>query len=178
MTRQGLMMEHGHNNCYLAVGRPVDYIDKVLRDFAWNYVSLPPVVIVISGLLGWGVAGRALQPVNSVAATAQRITHYSLNMQIPTRNAGDELDRLIKAFNHMMQRLNLSFEQIRQFSTDVSHELRTPLTVVRGQLEVAMFTANTVAQYREAMADATEGVDRLSNRGRQLLKLSATESSA
>src|SRR5258708_24122017 len=97
-------------------------------------------------------------------------------MQTPKRNGGDELDRLIEAFNHMMQRLNLSFEQIRQFSTDVSHELRTPLTVVRGQLEVAMFTAITVAQYREAMADALEGVDRLSNIVRALLMLSQAES--
>jgi heavy metal sensor kinase len=176
MIRSGLMIDARNNKYYLAIGRAVDYNDKVIRDFTWNYFSLLPVVIVISGLLGWFLAGRALQPVNSVAATAQRITHSSLNMQIPTRNAGDELDRLIKAFNHMMQRLNLSFEQIRQFSTDVSHELRTPLTVVRGQLEVAMFTAGTIAQYREAMADALEGVDRLSNIVRALLMLSQAES--
>jgi len=147
-----------------------------VQDFTRKYFSFLPVVIVVSGLLGWFLAGRALRPVNSVAATAQRITHSSLNMQIPPRNAGDELDRLIEAFNLMMQRLNLSFEQIRQFSTDVSHELRTPLTVVRGQLEVAMFTASTVTQYREAMADALEGVDRLSNIVRALLMLSQAES--
>src|SRR6266851_4076033 len=176
MIRSGLMVDARNNKYYLAIGRAVDYNDKVIRDFTRNYFSLLPVVIVVSGLLGWFLAGRALQPVNSVAATAQRITHSSLNMQIPTRNAGDELDRLIEAFNHMMHRLNLSFEQIRQFSTDVSHELRTPLTVVRGQLEVAMFTAGTIAQYREAMADALEGVDRLSNIVRALLMLSQAES--
>jgi signal transduction histidine kinase len=76
----------------------------------------------------------------------------------------------------MMTRLNCSFEQIRQFSTDVSHELRTPLTVVRGQLEVALFTAQNVDQYREAMAEALEGVDRLSNIVRALLMLSQAES--
>jgi signal transduction histidine kinase len=76
----------------------------------------------------------------------------------------------------MMTRLNHSFEQIRQFSTDVSHELRTPLTVVRGQLEVALFTAQTVDQYRDAMADALEGVERLSNIVRALLMLSQAES--
>ena len=99
---------------------------------------------------------------NSVAETAQRITHSSLDMRIPTRDAGDELDRLIESFNHMMTRLNLSFEQIRQFSTDVSHELRTPLTVIRGQLEVALFTAQTEEQYRDAMVNALEDVERLS----------------
>ncbi len=129
----------------------------------------------MSGVLGWFLAGKALDPVNSVAEAAQRITHSNLDMQIPVRQAGDELDRLIEAFNHMMTRLNRSFEQIRQFSTDVSHELRTPLTVVRGQLEVALFTAQTVDQYREAMAEALEGVDRLSNIVRALLMLSQAE---
>ena len=41
-----------------------------------------------------------------------------------------------------------------QFSTDVSHELRTPITAIRGQLEVALFTAKTTEQYREAMFNA------------------------
>jgi heavy metal sensor kinase len=111
-----------------------------------------------------------------VAEAAQQITHSSLHLQIPLRRAGDELDRLIEAFNHMMTRLNRSFEQIRQFSTDVSHELRTPLTVARGQLEVALFTAETVEQHREAMAEALEGIDRLSNIVRALLLLSQSES--
>jgi heavy metal sensor kinase len=141
-----------------------------------NYLILVPIVIFLSGLLGWFLAGKALDPVNSVAETAQRITHSNLDMQIPVRQAGDELDRLIDAFNHMMTRLDRSFEQIRQFSTDVSHELRTPLTVVRGQLEVALFTAQNVEQYREAMAEALEGVDRLSNIVRALLMLSQAES--
>jgi heavy metal sensor kinase len=176
LIRSGLFIDETGNKYYLAIGRAVDYNDKVVRDFTRNYFALVPIVIVLTGLLGWFLAGRALDPVNSVAATAQRITHSNLDMHIPVRGVGDELDRLIEAFNHMMARLNFSFEQIRQFSTDVSHELRTPLTVVRGQLEVAMFTAQTVEQYREAMVNALEDVDRLSNIVRALLMLSQAES--
>jgi heavy metal sensor kinase len=176
MIRSGLMVDERGNKYYLAVGRAIDQNNKVIRDFTLNYLILVPIVIFLSGLLGWFLAGKALDPVNSVAETAQRITHSNLDMQIPVRQAGDELDRLIDAFNHMMTRLNCSFEQIRQFSTDVSHELRTPLTVVRGQLEVALFTAQNVEQYREAMGEALEGVDRLSNIVRALLMLSQAES--
>jgi heavy metal sensor kinase len=176
MVRSGLWVDHDGHKYYLAIGRALDYNDKVIRNFTWDYFAWVPLVIVLSGLLGWFLAGRALDPVNSVADAAQRITHSNLDVQIPARNAGDELDRLIEAFNHMMTRLNRSFEQIRQFSTDVSHELRTPLTVVRGQLEVALFTARTVEQYRDAMADALEGVERLSNIVRALLMLSQAES--
>jgi heavy metal sensor kinase len=169
-------VDHDGHKYYLAIGRAVDYNDQVIRNFTWDYFAWVPLVIFLSGVLGWFLAGRALEPVNSVADAAQRITHSNLDVQIPMRNAGDELDRLIEAFNHMMTRLNHSFEQIRQFSTDVSHELRTPLTVVRGQLEVALFTAQTVDQYRDAMADALEGVERLSNIVRALLMLSQAES--
>src|SRR5580658_5943792 len=176
MIRSGLWVDHDGHKYYLAIGRALDYNDQVIKKFTWDYFAWVPLVIVLSGVLGWFLAGRALEPVNSVADAAQHITHSNLDVQIPARNAGDELDRLIEAFNHMMTRLNLSFEQIRQFSTDVSHELRTPLTVVRGQLEVALFTAQTVDQYREAMADALEGVERLSNIVRALLMLSQAES--
>jgi heavy metal sensor kinase len=175
MIRSGLWVDqHGHKY-YLSIGRALDYNNKVINDFTRNYFALVPILIVLSSLLGWFLAGRALSPVNSVAEAAQKITHSSLHMQIPLRRAGDELDRLIEAFNHMMSRLNRSFEQIRQFSTDVSHELRTPLTVARGQLEVALFTAQTVDEHREAMAEALEGIDRLSNIVRALLLLSQSE---
>ncbi len=176
MIRSGLWVDHDGHKYYLAIGRALDYNDTIIRNFTFQYFAWVPLVIVLSGLLGWFLAGRALHPVNSVAEAAQRITHSNLDVQIPMRNAHDELDRLIEAFNHMMTRLNRSFEQIRQFSTDVSHELRTPLTVVRGQLEVALFTAQTIDQYRDAMADALEGVERLSNIVRALLMLSQAES--
>ena len=134
------------------------------------------VVIPLTGLLGWALAGRAIQPVNEVAQAAQKITGSNLSLQIPLRGSGDELDNLIEAFNRMTARLEDSFEQIRRFSTDVSHELRTPLTVIRGQLEVALFTAQTPEQYRDAMVNALEDVERLSSIVRALLLLSQAES--
>jgi heavy metal sensor kinase len=132
-------------------------------------------MIAVSALLGWLIAGRAIQPLNSVAKAAQNITGSNLSSHIPLRGAGDELDHLIDSFNRMTERLNQSFEQIRRFSTDVSHELRTPLTAIRGQLEVALFTAETPEQYREAMLNALEDVEKLSSIVRALLLLSQAE---
>src|SRR5213076_3154748 len=115
------------------------------------YIGLVPVIIFGGCLLGWLFAGRALSPVLSVAQAAQRISGSNLSLRIPSRRAGDELDYLIETFNRMIERLESSFNQIRQFSTDVSHELRTPITAIRGQLEVALFTAKSAEQYREAI---------------------------
>ena len=101
-------------------------------------VAVIPGALILGSLLGWFMAGRALTPVLEVAQAAQRISGSNLSLRIPTRQAGDELDYLILTFNRMIERLEASFRQMRQFSADVSHELRTPITAIRGQLEVAL----------------------------------------
>jgi len=176
MIVSGVVSGERRDKYYVAIGRPIATNETTVQEFTWRYFIILPLAVAISALFGWFLAGRALAPVNDVAETSERITHSNLNMRLQPRGAHDELDRLVDSFNRMMERLNFSFEQIRQFSTDVSHELRTPLTVIRGQLEVALFTANTTEQYRDAMVNALEEVERLSNIVRALLMLSQAES--
>jgi heavy metal sensor kinase len=161
---------------FLAIGRATgDYV-HVIEQFNRNYFLLLPLMILVGSLFGWFMAGRALQPLDKLANTAQRITSSNLSVQIPGRRANDELDRLIDSFNRMIERLDQSFTMTRQFSTDVSHELRTPLTAIRGQLEVALFSAQTVEQYQDAIVNALQDVDRLTQTIRALLLLSQAES--
>jgi heavy metal sensor kinase len=176
LIRQGAVPDDRKRLYFVAIGRSLADSEGTVSRFSWRYVSVMPLLIVLSGILGWALAGRGLRPVNQLANTAHNITSSNLNLQIPLRNAGDELDELIEAFNRMIERLNLSFEQMRQFSTDVSHELRTPLTAIRGQLEVALFTAKTTDQYQDAMVNALQDVEQLSNIVRALLLLSQAES--
>src|ERR1700720_1754078 len=161
---------------FFAIGRSLEANERTVHAFTRTYFLLMPAMIVVAGFLGWALAGRAIQPLNSVAQAAQTITGSNLSLRIPRRGANDELDHLIDSFNRMTERLGQSFEQIRQFSTDVSHELRTPLTAIRGQLEVALFTAATPDQYRDAMVNALEDVEKLSSIVRALLLLSQAES--
>lgn len=161
---------------YVALGTPLSQYAKILRGFSWIFILVIPGSLVLGTVLGWFMAGRALTPVRDVAQAAQRISGSNLSLRIPTRHAGDELDYLILTFNRMIERLEASFQQMKQFSTDVSHELRTPITAIRGQLEVALFTAQTTEQYREAMFNALQDIDRLSQIVRALLLLSQAES--
>lgn len=167
--------DHGQKY-FLAIGRSLADSVRTVKTFTRDYFLSLLAIIPLTGLLGWALAGRAIQPVNDVAQAAQKITGSNLSLQIPLRGAGDELDNLIGSFNRMTTRLEDSFEQIRRFSTDVSHELRTPLTAIRGQLEVGLFTAQTPEQYRDAMVNALEDVEQLSSIVRALLLLSQAES--
>jgi heavy metal sensor kinase len=175
--RGGLVYSEGHVAPYFVnIGMPLGWYGRILREFTWVYLGIIPSALILGSFLGWVMAGRALAPVRAVALAAQRISGSDFSMRIPARGADDELDYLILTFNRMIERLEASFRQMRQFSTDVSHELRTPITGMRGQLEVALFTAVTTEQYREAIFNALQDIDRLSQIVRALLMLSQAES--
>lgn len=177
LLRQGVMVDAKYGQQYfMVIGRPRAEFEGTLATFTRNYFLVGIAAILTSGLLGWVMAGRALIPLTSVSQAAQEIKGSNLKVRIPLRGAGDELDRMIGAFNDMTSRLESSFEQIRQFSTDVSHELRTPLTSIRGQMEVALITAKTADEFRDTMVDALGDVEHLSNIVRALLQLSQAES--
>lgn len=167
--------ENRNRKIYVAIGSSLAQSDKLLTGFTWLCIAMIPLVAAIGMATGWAVSGRALQPVMAIAQAAQRISGSNLSLRIPERKAADELEYLVETFNDMISRLEQSFIQVRQFSTDVSHELRTPITIVRGQLEVALFTAQTAEQYRDAIVVAMGDVERLSQIVRALLLLSQAE---
>jgi len=176
LIRTGVMIAEDDQPYYISIARSAEEERRILEQFAWYYGWLLPAMILSAAVLGWFMAGRALVPIDELAETAQRITGENLTVRIPPRGSGDELDRLIEAFNRMIERLDQAFTQTRQFSTDVSHELRTPLTAIRGQLEVSLLTATTTDQYQEAIINALQDVERLSKTIRALLLLSQAES--
>jgi len=175
LIRSGVLTDEGRQY-FLAIGRSLEENEMTLAAFTRNYFTIMPAFLFVSILLGWLLTARALKPVNDLAEAAHRISGSSLDVRIPSRGAGDEIDRLIESFNRMMERIEQSFQQLRQFSTDASHELRTPLTAIRGQLEVALFTAKSEEQYREAILNAMQDVERLSAIVKSLLLLSQAES--
>jgi heavy metal sensor kinase len=168
--------DDGKDKYFLAIGRSLAIQYKTVESFTRTYLLIAPAMLVLASVFGWWLAGLAIRPLNSVAHAAQNVTGSNLTLQIPLRGAGDELDHLIDSFNRMTERLHQSFEQTRRFSTDVSHELRTPITAIRGQLEVALFTAETPEQYRESIINAMEDIEKLSSIVRALLLLSQAES--
>jgi heavy metal sensor kinase len=176
LIRSSYILDQSRNHkFYVAIGISLANHQKTLTDFTWVCVAVIPLIVVIGMGAGWVIAGRALLPVMAIARAAQRISGSNLSLRIPERKAADELEYLVETFNAMISRLEQSFIQVRQFSTDVSHELRTPITIVRGQLEVALFTAQTSEQYRDAIVVALGDVERLSQIVRALLLLSQAE---
>ncbi len=161
---------------YVALGIDVTSNDRLVRRFVQAYSIAVPIVIAIGCVMGWMLTGRALEPVRSVARTAQSISGSNLSLRIPSHGTNDELESLITTFNHMIERLEVNFQQMKQFSSNVSHELRTPLTALRGHLEVALLSAQNEEQLRDTIINSLGDIERLGQLVRTLLQLSQAES--
>lgn len=112
---------------------------------------------LLSGGVGWWVAGRVLRPVHLVSNTARRLSEHDLHERIPVSGPNDEMRELAETFNGMLARLQRSFDAQSHFAANASHELRSPMTTQRTLVEVAAGTPDASADLRE-LADALRPV--------------------
>ena len=96
------------------------------------------LLFLISLVVGWVIAGRALAPVDRISQVAREIEASDLSRRIALPGPDDELTRLASTFDGMLDRLERAFKSQRQFLADTSHDLRTPLSVIRSNVEVAL----------------------------------------
>jgi two-component system sensor histidine kinase ArlS len=66
----------------------------------------------------------------------RNIKSKGLQERVVTTNAKDEISDLSMLFNDMMDDLETSFRQQKQFVEDASHELKTPLAILEGHLSL------------------------------------------
>jgi heavy metal sensor kinase len=103
------------------------------------------------------------------------ITSKNLNQRINPPKVKDEISRLIETFNEMISRLDESFQQMKQFSSDASHELKTPLTILKGEVEVMLRKERTSHEYQQTLKSNLEEINRMSQIVEDLLTLSKAD---
>ena len=118
---------------------------------AYSLITLA-LMVVVSALLGWIVAGRALRPVHAVTAAARRASEENLGERIALTGPDDELKELADTFDAMLARLEAAFVSQRRFVANASHELRTPLTVMRTAIDVTLAKPERTPEQLEGMA--------------------------
>lgn len=119
-----------------------------------TYLFVLPIALLIATLGGIILARKALKPIEDIANTAQDIGAKNLSRRIEMPPRGDrELTSLVQTLNSMISRLEGSFNQIAQFSSDASHELKTPLAIMKGEIEQALRKVESVRQLEKFEAE-------------------------
>ncbi len=159
----------------IRVGRSERYLREALSGLLSVQALALPLVLLLAGVGGYLLARKTLAPVDAMTEQARRITSRNLSERLPEGTAGDELDRLARAFNEMFARLEKAFRELRRFTADASHELRTPLTVMKSVGEVGLKEARNSSEYREVLGSLLEEVERMSRLVDSLLTLSRAD---
>ena len=120
----------------LALGVPLDEVEDSVdatRGLLW--IALPLLVVLVAGVT-WVTVGRSLRPVERMRADVAGIGASDLTRRVEVPPGRDEIPRLARTMNTMLERLEASSRQQRQFVSDASHELRSPIASMRQSAEV------------------------------------------
>jgi heavy metal sensor kinase len=120
-----------------------------------------PLTLVGASLGGLFFASRALSPIDSLTRLARQLSAEDLSQRLNLKLPDDEVGRLARTFDEMLERLEDSFRRQRRFTADASHELRTPLTAIKGQVEVALERDRDAESYREVLRSVNADTDRM-----------------
>ena len=115
-------------------GGPIDHSVTVL--LASVVVSFPLLLLMSGGLIWLGI-GLALAPVESIRRRVDAIAGEDLSERVPVTGGDDEIARLARTVNEMLDRLESSSRFQQEFVSNVSHELRSPLTTLLATVDRA-----------------------------------------
>ncbi|MBX9656037.1 HAMP domain-containing histidine kinase [bacterium] len=144
-------LENEFPSLLLTAAVPLKYVQLALWQLAATLLLLTAGLLMVFGAIGGIVCRRAIRPLRQITGIVRRMTSANLYERLSPLGSKDELDDLVQSFNGLLDRLEVSFEQQKQFTGDASHQLRTPLTVIRGQAEVALRRDRTAEDYRETL---------------------------
>ena len=155
----------------IVVGRSVAGESAELKKLALLLIGTGIGVLTLGLAGGWFVANRAMRPIESISATAHKISSGDLTQRIPQNETESELGRLVSVLNSTFTRLESAFAEQARFTTDVSHELRTPVTVIVSQTQMALARERTAAEYRETLEACQRAAQRMRGLIESLMQL-------
>jgi signal transduction histidine kinase len=159
----------------ITIAAPEIYFSRPVDDYYSEMLGFLPVVFIVILISGILFIRYALRPINRITAAANKITINNMHERLPELKAKDELSRLTETLNAMLDRLEVSFNEVKRFTSDASHELKTPLTILRGELELALNADEEKQDFIMTIASSLDEVIRLTNVVESLLELSRAD---
>lgn len=139
--------------------------------FAWPLL----IIIILSALVGWFMAKRALSGVVGLTKTAMAVADGALKERVPVTGRQDEIDRLAVTFNTMLEKINALIQGMKETNDSIAHDMRSPVARMRGVAEAALTNESSSEAHRLLAGDVVEQCDRLLGMINTMLDISEAE---
>jgi heavy metal sensor kinase len=166
-----LTVRIGTSRRVLVVAESLEQVDRSAHRLLVLMLLAGPAVLAAAGAGGWGLARKALHPVSTMTEEAAAIGVDRLDERVAVPRTSDEIERLGRTLNAMLDRLERGVAEKRGFLADASHELRTPLAVMRAEIDVSLRSDDVSPAAREVLESSAEEVDRMTAIVEDLLTL-------
>ena len=162
----------------LVVSRSIKELQSQLDRLLLLLILFGVVVIVLGGVASYWLAGKVLRPVHTIAAAARSLSERDLHLRVEAAVPNDELGELVRTFNDMLERLESSFNGLKQITADASHELRAPLALMRTEVEVALSRPRSQTEYVRVLRSVDSEIQHLTAMTERLLILARADAGA
>ncbi|SDS99018.1 Signal transduction histidine kinase [Friedmanniella luteola] len=148
-----------------------DHRDEALLELLLQLGIAGLGALVLTSAVGYLLTRSALRPVERYRAQADQIVHGVPGVRLGiSEQRDDEVTRLGRTLNTMLDALETALERERDFVRDASHELRTPLTLLTTRVQLALRRPRTVTEHEEILREVRTDLDRLTRLAEQLLR--------
>src|SRR5699024_3570880 len=123
-------------NGYLSVIHPLDSYNSVIRMMMFISIIVGFLSILFTSIISYCFSTQMVKPIRSIANQLKRIESEGFSERMKLKRNTEETEYMVHSFNLMMDTLEESYNQQKQFVDDASHELRTSRQIIRGHLKL------------------------------------------
>jgi two-component system OmpR family sensor kinase len=157
---------------FVVAGSSMAEVSQTLARLRLLLVVADPAALALACLAAWLLAGAALRPVERMRREAAAISVSEPGRRLPVPGANDEVARLGRTLNSLLDRQQDAVDREQRLLDDASHELRTPLSILKAELDLTLSRARPPEELEAALQSASEETDRLARLAEDLLVLS------
>ncbi|MGD0591932.1 MAG: HAMP domain-containing sensor histidine kinase [Bacteroidota bacterium] len=158
------------------IATSIEYIEEDMGQLRFILWSILSIAVLFSAIIVNIVVRRSFAPLTRIINTTNLISESSLHERIGLRQSFDEVSLLSSSVNRMIERLEVSFKNQKQFIANASHELRTPLAIIQSELEYANRSSRFV-EAKRSVRIALKELDYMRKLSSDLLLLAKLENS-
>lgn len=126
-------------------------LNIALENLLYILFFIVPIILILSTVGGHFLIYKSFLPIEKILYELKNINAKELSKRVSHDSSKDEIAFLCKEINNLLERLEISFDKISQFTSDASHELKTPLTIIRGEIEIALRKDRTKEEYKQTL---------------------------
>ncbi|MDD5937164.1 MAG: HAMP domain-containing sensor histidine kinase [Clostridiales bacterium] len=132
------------------------------NEFTKNSIIIMSALVILGIVIIYKSVGYALKPVRQLSKSMETINANNLCQKLEEPTSQDEIGSLTNSFNHLLGRLNETFESQKNFTANAAHELKTPLATMKAGIQVLeMEESPSIEEYKETVEVAKANTERL-----------------